>query len=208
MGIAIELWEENKDIAKACLNLPFVRGIEDGSLSHRNFAYYIGQDAFYLEELARVYSIIAAKVPDLEGFRVLHRLVGETLKEREMHEAKIEEWGVDMDEEEPCDDLRRYTDFLLATAWAKSPALAIIATGPCMRTYPYIARRMARDGIPDHAYSDWIRKYSDPSVDELVQVLDDLIDRYDPPEEEAHKIYTYAMWCEYEFFAKIFFMFG
>ncbi len=64
MTVSSELWQANLDLAQACLKHPFVQGIADGTLERKKFAYYVGQDAFFLEALARAYSIVAAKSPD------------------------------------------------------------------------------------------------------------------------------------------------
>jgi len=40
-----ELWQTNQDLARACLEHPFVQGIADGTLHRQKFAYYVGQDA-------------------------------------------------------------------------------------------------------------------------------------------------------------------
>ena len=42
MSLAYQLWQANADLAQACLDHPFVRGIGDGSLSRSRFAWYIG----------------------------------------------------------------------------------------------------------------------------------------------------------------------
>jgi thiaminase (transcriptional activator TenA) len=64
MTLSTLLWTANKDLAAACLEHPFVQGIGDGTLKQEKFAYYVGQDAFFLEAFARAYSIAAAKAPD------------------------------------------------------------------------------------------------------------------------------------------------
>jgi hypothetical protein len=68
------LWQANQDLSTACLQHPFVRGIAGGSLPQNSFAYYVGQDAFFLGAFARAYSIAAAKAPDWEGFEIFHNL--------------------------------------------------------------------------------------------------------------------------------------
>ena len=64
MSLATTLWQTHQDLAVACLHHPFVQGIGDGTLPRATFAYYVGQDAFFLEAFARAYSIAAAKVQD------------------------------------------------------------------------------------------------------------------------------------------------
>ncbi len=61
MSLSADLWQAHDDLAQASLHTAFVRGLADGSLSRERFAYYVGQDAFFLEAFARAYSIAAAK---------------------------------------------------------------------------------------------------------------------------------------------------
>ncbi|MEM1310292.1 MAG: TenA family protein, partial [Cyanobacteria bacterium P01_H01_bin.153] len=68
MNLSQRLWQANQDLAQASLTHPFVQGIYDGSLAKTKFAYYVGQDAFFLEAFARAYSVAAAKTPDWQGF--------------------------------------------------------------------------------------------------------------------------------------------
>ena len=61
MSLSNDLWQANHDQAQACLNHPFVQGLADGSLSRDHFAYYVGQDAFFLQAFARAYTIAGVK---------------------------------------------------------------------------------------------------------------------------------------------------
>ena len=60
MSLSQQLWTTNQDLIQASLDTPFVQGIGDGSLPTAKFAYYVGQDAFFLEAFARAYSVAAA----------------------------------------------------------------------------------------------------------------------------------------------------
>ncbi len=91
------LWQTNTGLAQSCLDHPFVQGIGDGSLSRPRFAWYIGQDAFYLQAFARAYAIAAAKAPDWAGFRELHELAGGVLRELELHQGVATAWGLNLD---------------------------------------------------------------------------------------------------------------
>jgi Putative transcription activator len=125
MTLAETLWQENQDLAIACLQHPFVQGIGDGSLDKAKFSHYVGQDAFFLEAFARAYSIAAAKAPDWRGFQVFHELAGGVLHELTLHEGYAAQWGVDLRSVQPGAATRRYTDFLLATAWSQPSALRL-----------------------------------------------------------------------------------
>lgn len=200
MSLSNDLWQANLDLAQACLQHPFVQGIGSGDLPRARFVYYVGQDAFYLEAFARAYSIAAAKTPDWEGFRTLHALVDGVLEELRLHAAYAAAWGVDVRAVKPGSTTRRYTDFLLATAWGHATGLTTVAMLPCMRLYAFLGQELARAGIPEHAYADWIRTYSAPGLADLVQQLEDLADRYATCSPLVQSTYRYAMVCERDFF--------
>ncbi|MEC5030578.1 MAG: hypothetical protein SAL07_11730 [Oscillatoria sp. PMC 1051.18] len=71
---------------------------------------------------------------------------------------------------------------------------------PCMRLYAFLGQELAKDGIPTHAYGDWIRTYSSGEFEELAQELESLCDRYASDNEQTHSTYRYALLCEENFF--------
>jgi thiaminase (transcriptional activator TenA) len=200
MSISSRLWEANQDLAQACLENSFVRGIADGSLPKHKFAYYVGQDAFFLEAFARAYSIAAAKAPNFKAFRTFHHLADGALEELRLHENYAKNWGIDLQSVEPGTATRHYTDFLLATAWGGDVGLIATAMSPCMRLYAYLGQELARHGIPEHHYSDWIHTYSGEQFTPLVQQLADLVDTYASNNTSVDSTYRYAMVCERDFF--------
>jgi thiaminase (transcriptional activator TenA) len=200
MSISKTLWQANQDLAQACLDNPFVRGVGDGSLPRHKFAYYIGQDAFFLEAFARAYSIAAAKTPDFKGFRTFHTLASSVLEELQLHSSYAKTWGIDMQSVSPGTATRRYTDFLVATAWGQNVGLTAAAMSLCMRLYKFLGKELARNGIPEHDYSEWIRVYSGADFKTITQELDELIDTYTTEAEIAYSTYRYAMQCELDFF--------
>ncbi len=200
MSLSNELWAANQDLAKACLDHPFVQGIGDGTLEQVKFAYYVGQDAFFLEAFARAYSIAAAKAPDWLGFTTFHNLASEVLKELQLHSGYAYQWGVNLHFVEPASATRRYTDFLLATAWTGDVGLTAAAMSPCMRLYVFLGEQLADNGIPDHQYADWIRTYSSTDFQPLAQQLENLVDNCATTNSVVHSTYRYAMFCERDFF--------
>ncbi|MDZ8026397.1 MAG: TenA family protein [Nostoc sp. SerVER01] len=200
MTLSNELWAANQDLAKACLEHPFVQGIGDGTLEQAKFAYYVGQDAFFLEAFARAYSIAAAKAPDWVGFTTFHNLAGGVLAELELHSGYASQWGVNLHSVEPGAATRRYTDFLLATAWGTDVGLTAAAMSPCMRLYAFLGEQLAVNGIPNHQYADWIRTYSSVDFEPLAQQLESLVENYARDNAVVHSTYRYAMLCEYDFF--------
>lgn len=200
MTLAETLWQENQDLAIACLKHPFVQGIGDGSLDKATFSHYVGQDAFFLEAFARAYSIAAAKSPDWQGFQVFHKLAGGVLDELTLHASYAAQWGVNLQAVQPGAATRRYTDFLLATAWSQTVGVTAVAMLPCMKLYAFLGQTLAESGIPTHAYADWIRTYSSAEFEPLTVQLADLSEQYATLTPLVRATYRYAMQCELDFF--------
>ncbi len=57
-----EAWTAAASIYAQIIDLPFVRGLADGSLSHERFMHYITQDSLYIGEYFRVLSHIASRL--------------------------------------------------------------------------------------------------------------------------------------------------
>ncbi len=200
MGLAHDLWRANRDLAEACLEHPFIRGLADGSLPREVFAFYVAQDALFLGAFARAYSLAAAKAPDWEGFGAFHALAGGVLEELELHGAYAAAWGVKLDEVQAGAATRRYTDFLLATAYRHEVGATAAAMTPCMRLYAFLGQELAQGGAAEHAYGDWIRTYSSEAFEGLAQRLEGLIDRYGQDAPLLRECYRYALECELAFF--------
>ncbi|MEB3267562.1 MAG: TenA family protein [Leptolyngbya sp.] len=199
-SLSAQLWQTYLPLAEASLHSDFVQRLYDGTLPEENFAYYVGQDAFFLEAFARAYSIAAAKAPDWEGFQTFHQLAGGVQQELQLHGSYAQTWGVTLSTVEPGGATRRYTDFLLATAWSQPVGITAIAMSPCMRLYAFIGQTLAQQGIPDHSYGDWVRTYSSDEFEPLAHQLEALVDRYGTDTPLAHDTYRYAMECERDFF--------
>lgn len=194
------LWDEHIEIAQDCLEHPFVRGIATGQLERSQFVFFVEQDTFFLEAFARAYSIAAAKAPDWEGFRTFHRLADGVLEELQLHYSYARQWDITLEQISPTAATRRYTDFLLATAWSQDIGLTAVAMTSCMRLYAYLGQQLAREGIREHEYCSWIQTYSSPQFEQLAQQIEALADRYASLTEAVRETYRYAMLCERDFF--------
>ena len=200
MSLSLQLWHANQDLIQASFENPFVQGIGDGTLPQEKFAYYVGQDAFFLEAFARAYSIAAAKAPDWESFKTFHALADGVLEELNLHKGYAKSWNVDITTVQPGTATRQYTDFLLATAWSQSVGVTAAAMSPCMRLYAYLGQQLAQTGIPEHAYKDWIATYSGDEFEPLAAQLEALVDEHATDSKAVQSAYRYAMVCERDFF--------
>lgn len=208
MSLSQKLWQANQDLAEASLNNPFVQGIGDGSLPTEKFAYYVGQDAFFLESFARAYSVCAAKAPTWKSFQTFHTLADGVLRELNLHKSYAQSWNVDIKTVEPGAATRQYTDFLLATAWSQPIATTAVAMSPCMRLYAYLGQTILRQKnavdskyeLSSNPYKDWIETYSGDDFEPLATQLEAIVDEYSEDTQVIRSTYRYAMTCERDFF--------
>jgi thiaminase/transcriptional activator TenA len=201
MSLSTTLWNRNHDLVTACLDHPFVQGIGDGTLAERKFAYYVGQDAFFLEAFARAYSLTAAKADRWSVFQVFHTLATGVLEELRLHEGYALEWGVNLRTIQPGQATRQYTDFLLSTAWSQPVAVTAVAMAPCMRLYAFLGQSLlTQQSGSRHPYSEWIDTYGSDEFDPLAQQLEAIVDETGHENEVMQTTYRYAMEYELNFF--------
>jgi thiaminase/transcriptional activator TenA len=199
-GLAARLWSANADLAEACLEDAFVRGLGNGSLPIDQFRAYVAQDAFFLEAFARAYALALARSPDRVGLEAFHSLIGGVLDELRLHAAYASRWQVDLSSNTPSAATLAYTNFLLATASLQSVAETCAAMTPCMRLYAFLGQQLARIGTGDNPYHEWIDTYADPAFEALAARLESLLERYATNSATVRTAYRRAMQLELAFF--------
>lgn len=199
MGRAAQLWQAYRALAEACLNHPFVQGIARGDLPRERFAFYVGQDAFYLEAFARAYALAFARAPDREGMEAFRELLDGVFRELQLHRSYAERWGVDL-RPQPATITRAYTDFLLRVAWSEPVGRIAAAMTPCMRLYAYLGQALAPIADPASPYLDWVKTYAGEEFEALARRLEALLDRYDDGSDAVAEYYGVAMKLELAFF--------
>ena len=201
--LSVTLWTANADVARACLQHPFVRHLADGTLAIKSFRRYIAQDAYFLEAFARAYACALARSPDRHGLQAFSRLIAGVVQELELHAAYAERWQVDLADVEPLPAARAYTDFLLATAAISSVGDICAAMTPCMRLYAYLGRALSTEGaaVPQNVYREWVETYASPEFDALAITLESLLNRYADDTPVVRAAYRRAMQLELAFFS-------
>ena len=196
------LWARNADLAQACLDSSFVRGLADGSLAADSFRRYVAQDAFFLSAFFSAYSLAAARTADrIEVARRLHALMQGVLEELELHRAYAERLDIDLEAVTPNAAAKGYTEFLARTAWNAKAGEILAAMTPCMRLYAWLGRRLSAGDHAGNPYRDWIETYASPDFEGLAAELERLLDDLaaDMPERAA-EVYAEAMRHELAFF--------
>ena len=198
-GLSQRLWEANADLARASLEHPFVQGLADGTLPDETYAFFSGQDHFYLDVFARCYALGAYRAPDRASRRKFGQLLGGLVTEGTLHERTAEELDLDLESAEPAPAAREYTDFLLASSAVGTLGEHLAAMAPCARLYRFLGTQLA-DRPYDPKYKFWIEMYAGDRYGGNVDVVEALLDQHgrDAPGERSK--YRTAMQLELNFF--------
>lgn len=199
VSLAHSLWHRNRVLAEAALEHRFVQGIASGELARATFAYYVGQDAAFLDAFCRAYALALAKSPDREALIAFRELLDGAVAELGLHEGYAARWGVDLHQAaDPATSA--YTDFLLAVAALEPVGHIAAAMTPCMRLYAYLGQQLVAHTKPDSPYREWVEAYSSAAFEALAQRLEALLDRYGGDDGRLAVVYHRAMELELRFF--------
>ena len=198
------LFKANQDLAEACRHGEFVARLADGTLPGAAFAFYVGQDARFLEAFARAYATCAARAPDRRALGDFIRLAHGAVEELNLHAGYAQRFGVDL-EPPAAPATIAYTDFLADVSAHQAAGEICAAMTPCMRLYAWLGSTLDPMVAPDNPYREWVDTYADPGFAELASLLEDLGDRLgaDPDTDPGVVAANYrrAMELERDFFA-------
>jgi thiaminase/transcriptional activator TenA len=161
--LSVELWDGITEIYDAILAHPFVTGLADGSLSPTAFAFYVVQDALYLEQYALALAAVASRAPDGPQAEMFARHAAGVIEvERAVHQSLLAELDIDPESAaaaEPAPTTLAYSSYLLAVTRGRSYAEGVAAVLPCYWIYQEVGRELLRRGSPDPRYRKWIGAY-------------------------------------------------
>jgi thiaminase (transcriptional activator TenA) len=168
-----QLWQGITGIYRAILAHPFITGLTDGSLPHDAFAFYVVQDALYLQRYADALAAVASRAPDTAGTEMFARHAADVIAvERTLHGSLLTSLGVDpatVDAAQPAPTTLAYTSYLLATISGGSYAEGVGAVLPCYWIYWEVGKDLLRRGSPDKRYQRWIDMYGGEEFGEIVR---------------------------------------
>jgi thiaminase/transcriptional activator TenA len=175
------LWDSIGDIYGAILAHPFITGLTDGTLPPESFAFYVVQDALYLQDYARALAAVASRAPTSDAMQMFARHAADAVAaELELHATLLAELKLsaeDVKRAELAPTNRGYTAYLLATAHAGSYAEGVAAVLPCYWIYWEVGKELLRLGSPDPRYQRWISAYAAPEYGEVVASVIAEVDR-------------------------------
>ncbi len=198
-SLSESLWDRNRGLAGAALGHQFVQGIASGTLARATFAYYVGQDAAFLDAFCRAYALGLAKSPDREGLIAFRELLDAATDELRLHTGFAARWGVDLHQAaDPATSA--YTDFLLAVAALEPVGHIAAAMTPCMRLYAYLGQHVAAYSKPESPYREWVETYASAEFEAHARRVEVLLDRYGGDQDRLAGLYHQAMELELRFF--------
>ncbi len=161
MTFTDDLWESTVGVREAIDRLPFLGGLQDGSLPRHLFSYYMAQDAHYLASYWRVLASAAgqAELPDELLFWAGSAATAVNV-ERQLHAAHVADFAA-LPASPTC---TAYTSFLFSLVASGCYPALVAGLLPCFWIYEDVGRRL-KERIGDltgHPFADWIATYGDP----------------------------------------------
>ncbi|MFC5831146.1 TenA family protein [Nonomuraea insulae] len=181
-----DMWLRTADLMKAIHGHPFLEGLGDGTLERDRFAFYMVQDARYLEAYAKALATASARATDPADAAFFAQSAHTALAaERLLHAGYIED-ATGVATSPTC---LAYASFLQATALTAPYPVIAAAVLPCFWIYQDVGTALLTKAVPGHPYGKWISTYADPtfaaSVEQAKGIADRLANAADPDTREA-----------------------
>ena len=180
MKLSTQAWNKSSKIYEAIIKHPFNQELMQGTLDKDKFAYYIEQDALYLQDFARCHAIIASKAP-LEYVRCFLRYSDYTFvtEQEVVHQFFSKIFNFKKTNLISPATLG-YTSYLLNICWSDPVEVGIAALLPCFWIYREVGLFIANNGVQNNPYARWIDTYSGDdfgnAVNEAIGIFDKLAD--------------------------------
>ena len=198
------LWQDAAPYLDDIYGLDFIRALADGTLTEQHFAYYLAQDAIYLNGYSRVLSRAAAIAPTEAEQLFWARSAQQCLEvESELHRNWLSTRSVDVGLGSVT---KSYVDHLLASSVSGSYAVLVAAVLPCFWLYAEVGAALHGQflsaGSPSgHPYADWLRTYADEdfaaATRRAVRITDDAARAASAAERQAMTL-AFKQSCRYE----------
>lgn len=160
MGFTDTLWERNRSLYDAILELPFNVELCKGDLSEERFAFYVKQDSLYLADFSRALAVAGTRAPDNGALGDFLEFAGEAVAvEQALHDSFLQRFDafVDVPKSPAC---FAYTHFLMSTAAGESYPVACAALLPCFWIYREVGLHIHARASAPNPYQDWIDTYA------------------------------------------------
>ncbi|MBT2584314.1 bifunctional hydroxymethylpyrimidine kinase/phosphomethylpyrimidine kinase [Arthrobacter sp. ISL-95] len=203
-AFAATLWKAAVPELESIYGLRFIQQLQSGELPERDFAYYLAQDAIYLNGYSRVLARAGGLAPTEEEQLFWAKASQQCLEvESELHRN----WLSTRDASSGTGPVTKsYVDHLLATSASGSYAVVLAAILPCYWLYAEVGQQLhaayVDAGAPaDHAYAEWLKTYADEDFAAATRKAINLTDaaaRAASDMERAAMMEAFTQSCRYE----------
>lgn len=205
-GFGADMWEAIGPTFDQVVGHPFVKELQDGTLSREVFARFIVQDSLYLREYGPCLAMCAARVEaraDSMFFAASSKQVVET--EDALHGGLMAELGIDersLASALPSPTTVAYTNWERRACWSGTLHEAVGSVLPCYWFYADLGAYLAeRGGSRDPSYQAWIDNYAAEAFTSASQAALDICTRIGdrlPESKRASMIDAVVMSARYE----------
>ncbi len=185
--VGTEWWEHIRGIRHDIDELPFVRGLGDGTLDREQFLWYLAQDALYLRDYSRALAAASRLAPTTaEQAFWAQGAQGSIEGEMQLHESWIPASA--MGSGQPSVTTTNYLNHLLATAERGDYRVLIAAVLPCFWIYQDVGTRLHALSHPEHPYASWLDTYADKAFAESTAKAIDIVTRAASEADDATRL--------------------
>lgn len=176
-----DVWDRCAKLVRAIHEHPFNTALGAGTLDRDRFAFYIVQDARYLEAFSKALATASVRAADPDDAAFFASSAHAALvAERALHAGYIEEFGLSADDVAgviTSPTCLGYASFLQATALAEPFPVLVAAVLPCFWVYQDVGAALVEKATETHPYRAWISTYADPEFTESVARVKAIADR-------------------------------
>ncbi|PKQ62050.1 thiaminase II [Labilibaculum filiforme] len=163
-------WDKATPIFTKITQHPFIKCLIDGTLSQKQFMFYIAQDSIYLSEFGKVLAGISAKLSDSQQRSALLKFATDTVfVEQNLHNGFIDALKSNQ-KAKATPSCMLYTSFLQKQLATQPIEVALAAVLPCFviykKTGDYIVQNQTVQANP---YQNWIDTYGGDDFAKAVQ---------------------------------------
>lgn len=146
MSFVEECIQDSLPIWEQCLNSPFLRKLENGTLEESCFLGYIIDDSLYLREYAKVFAWGMTNAQTMEDIRICYSLLSFVNEGKGstrlyyLNRSGLKDADIQNLPQRP--ENKAYTDCMLEAAKNGGMAECLMACLPCMISYNWIFRKL------------------------------------------------------------------
>ena len=205
-----ELWSirarrEVNDIIEKIKDLPFIKGMMDGTLPLESFGKYIGQDIFYCEEYSISLKILSERFKDhsedyektFDTFSNKCTALIPILQEEYIKKFNLKE------EKKKSKICENYINFEREYSKNKSLEEGLASLLACFWVYDEIGRYMYANQIQGkNIYKIWMDDYANgpsKSLEKYLKICNDIAEKNPNYDEKMIQTYRMAVQFEYDF---------